>query len=154
MPPTTTPHHHHCNDSPGRNINQLSSTITAQLLIMPVTPHPKRGHNPPTPHAASPPRHPSTRCPNPPSGHDSQQSSTPPSPPNHPAVTIIVIVLFLFSYCSKVINDNICNKRQSFKKIKMTKQKTTAKDSEQVLILQQTAELCEKIKIVVSTACF
>ncbi|MEQ2300160.1 hypothetical protein AMECASPLE_022463 [Ameca splendens] len=44
---TNTPSHCHCNDSPGRNTNQLSSTITAQLIQMPVTTHPKRGHNPP-----------------------------------------------------------------------------------------------------------
>ncbi|MEQ2233685.1 hypothetical protein ILYODFUR_024257 [Ilyodon furcidens] len=49
---TNTPHHHHCNDSPGRNIIQLSSTIAAQPIQMPVTPHTRRGHNPPIPHAA------------------------------------------------------------------------------------------------------
>ncbi|MEQ2222873.1 hypothetical protein ILYODFUR_030893 [Ilyodon furcidens] len=51
---TDTPHHCHCNDSPGRNIIQLSSTITAQTIQMPVTPHPRRGHNPLTLHAAAP----------------------------------------------------------------------------------------------------
>ncbi|MED6236953.1 hypothetical protein ATANTOWER_016732, partial [Ataeniobius toweri] len=32
---TNTPHHHCCNDSPGRNTNQLSSTITTQPIQMP-----------------------------------------------------------------------------------------------------------------------
>ncbi|MEQ2261269.1 hypothetical protein XENORESO_008062 [Xenotaenia resolanae] len=51
--PTTT-HHHHCNDSLGRNNNQLSSTVTAQPIQMPVTTHPKRGHNPHPPHMLQP----------------------------------------------------------------------------------------------------
>ncbi|MEQ2299971.1 hypothetical protein AMECASPLE_020523 [Ameca splendens] len=80
---TNTPHHRHCNDGPGRNIVQLSSTITAQPIQMPVTPHPRRGHNPnPTPHAAAPPCHPLACHPDPPR-HDSQQSSTLSSSPNH-----------------------------------------------------------------------
>ncbi|KAK5610093.1 hypothetical protein CRENBAI_011852 [Crenichthys baileyi] len=60
------PQHRYCNDSPGRNNNQLSSTITALPVQMPVTPHPKRGHNPPTPHDATPPPHPPAHCPDPP----------------------------------------------------------------------------------------
>ncbi|MED6244875.1 hypothetical protein ATANTOWER_026288 [Ataeniobius toweri] len=64
---TNTPHHRHCNDGPGKNIVQLSSTITAQPIQMPVTPHPRRGHNPnPTPHAAAPPCHPLACHPDPP----------------------------------------------------------------------------------------
>ncbi|MEQ2281881.1 hypothetical protein AMECASPLE_034837 [Ameca splendens] len=51
---TDTPHHGHCNYSPGKNIIQLSSTITAQPIQMLVTPHPRRGHIPPTPHVAAP----------------------------------------------------------------------------------------------------
>ncbi|MEQ2287417.1 hypothetical protein AMECASPLE_012282 [Ameca splendens] len=46
MSPTTPPRHR--NDSPGRNIIQVSCTITAQSIQMLVTPHPRRGHNPPT----------------------------------------------------------------------------------------------------------
>ncbi|MED6240626.1 hypothetical protein ATANTOWER_024546 [Ataeniobius toweri] len=74
--PTTTPHRNHCNDhSPGRNTKQVSSTVTAQPIQIPVTAHPKRGYNHPTTHDAPPPQ--------PHSGpllplHDSQQSSTPP----------------------------------------------------------------------------
>ncbi|MED6295067.1 hypothetical protein CHARACLAT_027586, partial [Characodon lateralis] len=65
LSPTTPPlshkktlHQCHCNDHPGGNTIQLSSTIAAQPIQMPVTPHPRR--------------------------HDNQQSSTPPSPPNPP----------------------------------------------------------------------
>ncbi|MEQ2192619.1 hypothetical protein XENOCAPTIV_014497 [Xenoophorus captivus] len=39
---------------PGRNIIQLSSTIATQPIQMLVTPHPRRGHTPPNPHAAAP----------------------------------------------------------------------------------------------------
>ncbi|MEQ2245111.1 hypothetical protein ILYODFUR_024179 [Ilyodon furcidens] len=81
---TNTPHHRHCNDSPGRNIIQFSCAIIAQQIQMLVTPHPRRGRNPPIPHAAAPPHHPLARRPDPPPRHDSHQSSTPPSPPNHP----------------------------------------------------------------------
>ncbi|MEQ2234036.1 hypothetical protein ILYODFUR_027785 [Ilyodon furcidens] len=59
-----TPHPYHCNDSPGRNINQLSYTITAQLIQMPVTLHRKRGHNSPTSDTATPPCHPPACHPN------------------------------------------------------------------------------------------
>ncbi|MEQ2253386.1 hypothetical protein ILYODFUR_031593 [Ilyodon furcidens] len=48
---TNTSHRCHCNDSPGRSTNQVSSTITAQPIQMLVTTNPKRGHNPPTPHS-------------------------------------------------------------------------------------------------------
>ncbi|MEQ2305052.1 hypothetical protein AMECASPLE_033588 [Ameca splendens] len=82
-----TPYHSHCNDSPGRNIMHLSSTIATQPIQMPVTPHPRRGHSPPTRCSLSmPPSSPPPRCP---PGHDSQQSSTTltltpnPSLPNH-----------------------------------------------------------------------
>ncbi|MEQ2209954.1 hypothetical protein XENOCAPTIV_006462 [Xenoophorus captivus] len=51
-PAPSTPHH--CNDSPDRNIIQLSSTTAAQPIQMPVTPHPTKGHNLPTPHTAAP----------------------------------------------------------------------------------------------------
>ncbi|KAK5600662.1 hypothetical protein CRENBAI_013316, partial [Crenichthys baileyi] len=50
-----TQHHPNCNDSPEGNIIQFSSTITAQPIQIPVTPHPRRGHNTATPHAAVPP---------------------------------------------------------------------------------------------------
>ncbi|KAK5609982.1 hypothetical protein CRENBAI_022353 [Crenichthys baileyi] len=73
----------HCNNSPGRNIIQLSSTIATQLIQMLVTPHPKRGHNTPTPHTANPSCHSPAHRPDPPSEHDNQRSSTPPS--NHTA---------------------------------------------------------------------
>ncbi|MEQ2309282.1 hypothetical protein AMECASPLE_037035 [Ameca splendens] len=43
---TDTPHHGHCNDSPGRNIIQLSSTTTTQSIRELVTPHPRKGLQP------------------------------------------------------------------------------------------------------------
>ncbi|KAK5608245.1 hypothetical protein CRENBAI_002082 [Crenichthys baileyi] len=45
---TNTPHHCVCNDSPGRNIIQLSSTTAAQPIQMPVTQHPSTRHAPPS----------------------------------------------------------------------------------------------------------
>ncbi|MEQ2278950.1 hypothetical protein AMECASPLE_004564 [Ameca splendens] len=76
---TNTPQHHHYNDSPGRNIIQLSSTITAQPIQMPVTPHPRRGHNHPTRCSPfmPPSSHPHTDLP---FGHDNPASTSSPSP--------------------------------------------------------------------------
>ncbi|KAK5598648.1 hypothetical protein CRENBAI_006617 [Crenichthys baileyi] len=80
VPHTDTPQHCHCNDSPGRNIFQLSSSTAAQPIQIPVIPHPRRGHNP---HTLQPPTPPSSPAPRSSPRHKSQQSSTPPSPPNH-----------------------------------------------------------------------
>ncbi|KAK5620383.1 hypothetical protein CRENBAI_024766 [Crenichthys baileyi] len=59
----TTPRHSHCNDSPGRNTNQLSSTFTAQLIQMPVIPHPLKRKQPSHPTCCNPSTAPSTPAP-------------------------------------------------------------------------------------------
>ncbi|KAK5614707.1 hypothetical protein CRENBAI_018660 [Crenichthys baileyi] len=84
---TNTPHY--CNDSPGRNINQFSSTITTHPIQMPVTPHPKRGYNQtPPPHMLQP-LHATLQPASPIHPPDTTVSGAapPPSPPNHPANT-------------------------------------------------------------------
>ncbi|MEQ2241789.1 hypothetical protein ILYODFUR_028954 [Ilyodon furcidens] len=79
---TNTRHYRHCNDSPGRNTNQLRSTVTAQPTQMPVTHIQKKDTTFP-PHTLQPLH--ATLQAVALLTQDNQRSSTPPSPPNHPA---------------------------------------------------------------------
>ncbi|KAK5622039.1 hypothetical protein CRENBAI_011800 [Crenichthys baileyi] len=82
----TAPTMPQCNNSPGRNTNQLSSTVTAQPIQMPVTTHPGRGEDDTIPHPISynPSTPPWTNHPSPPQtqqpAHHQALPTTQPTP--------------------------------------------------------------------------